>query len=187
MYVRRMYSSHPRLTIRYTTYTRQGVGAQSASSASGGPLRRSSPRLGVFGGSKAEGPGALDEARGCAGLPLPVCLWRCRSLVEPSFGLASIGLANFPWTPPMRRNRAAIALGDKSNLRKPSFGDRPSPSKRNGTAAEQNREAKEERSSGPPAWHRPRKASHHLPNLACACRVSNQPPALVPNPPLSAR
>jgi hypothetical protein len=38
------------------------------------------------------------------------------------FRLGIHGLANFPWTPPMRRNRAAIALGDKSNLRNPRSG-----------------------------------------------------------------
>ena len=96
--------------------------------------------------------GALDEAGGgCAGCPCPF-VYGVAGLLS-SRVLAWQSIDRLPWTPPMRRNRAAIALGDKSNLRNPRSGTAHPRQKRNGTAAEQNGEAKEERSSGPPAWH----------------------------------
>lgn len=51
------------------------------------------------------------------------------SLVEPSFGLASMDWRTFPGRHPCG-GIAAIALGDKIKSPQPSFGDRPSPSKK---------------------------------------------------------
>lgn len=83
-----------------------------------------------FGRSKTERPGALDEAGRCAGVPCPFVYGVAGLSCRAEFRLGIHGLANFPWTPPMRRNRAAIALGDKIKSPQPSFGDRPSPSKK---------------------------------------------------------
>jgi hypothetical protein len=165
----------------------------SASSASGGSLRRSSPRLGALAGQKRRGPERWMKRDVVLSPPCPF-VYGVAGL------LSSRVLAWHPWIGELsldathaaesRCNRAAIALGDKSNLRNPRSGTAHPRQKEMGQLP--SRTEKQKRNVLLARLHgtdRGRLVTTYLPSLRLPSIKPASSSSLVPNPnpPLSAR